>query len=96
MFFVPKRDRSFQINNADFSFFSIQNATGDAVTSATVPTALGSDTHYYLVGNIDSSQIRMAAPNGVNQETVFILIYKVRWLFGKDLKWLENILQKSN
>jgi len=70
VFFVPKSDRSFQINNSDFSFFSIQNANGDAVSSATVPTALGSDTQYYLTGNIDGNQIKMSAPNGVNQETI--------------------------
>ena len=46
VFFVPHRDRSFQINKSDFSFFSIQNANGENVTSATVPTALGSDTNY--------------------------------------------------
>jgi len=66
VFFVPKRDRSFVINNSDFSFFTIENQT-----SATVPTALGSDTQYYLVGQIDNNQIRMAAPNGVNQESIF-------------------------
>ena len=71
VFFVPKRDRSFQINNSDFSFFTIQNANAENVPSATVPTALGADTNYYLVGQIDSNQIKMAAPNGVNQETVF-------------------------
>jgi hypothetical protein len=71
VFFVPKSDRSFEINNSDFSFFSIQTANGDAVSSATVPTALGSDTQYYLTGNIDSNLIRMEAPNGVNQEAVF-------------------------
>jgi len=71
VFFVPKRDRSFQINNSDFSFFTIQNTNAENVPSATVPTALGADTNYYLVGQIDSNQIKMAAPNGVNQETVF-------------------------
>jgi hypothetical protein len=70
VFFVPKRDRIFQINNSDFSFFTIQNVSGETFPSATVPTALGSDTNYYLVGQIDTNQIKMAAPNGVNQETV--------------------------
>lgn len=71
LFVVPKGDRSFQINNSDFTFFNIQNANGESISSATVPTALGSDTHYYLVGTIDSNQIRIAAPNGVNQQTVY-------------------------
>jgi len=66
VFFVPKSDRSFEVKNSDFSFFTIENQT-----SATVPTALGSDTQYYLVGQIDNNQVRIAAPNGVNQETIF-------------------------
>ena len=66
VFFVPNEDRSFQISNTDFSFFSIENAT-----SATVPTALGGDSNYYLTGEIDGNQIRFKAPEGVNQETVF-------------------------
>ena len=70
MFFVPKRDRSFQVNNSDFSFFSIQNAAGETIPSASVPSALGSDTNYYLVGQIDANPIKIAAPNGVNQESI--------------------------
>jgi hypothetical protein len=66
VFFVPKDDRSFQIKNSDFSFFTIENAT-----SATVPTALGGDSQYYLTGQIDDTQIRFQAPDGVDQETVF-------------------------
>lgn len=70
VFFVPHQDRSFQINNSEFSFFSIQNSNGDNVTSATVPTALGSDTNYYLTGQIDTNPIKVSAPNGVNEETI--------------------------
>ena len=70
VFFVPNSDRSFPINNSDFTFFTIQNANGETVPSATVPTALGSDTNYYLVGQIDANQIKMAAPKGVNQESI--------------------------
>ncbi|MEC4005421.1 DUF6588 family protein [Flavobacterium sp. SUN052] len=65
VFFVPKRDRNFQISNSDFSFFTIENQT-----SVTVPTALGNDTQYYLVGQIDNNEVRMQTPKGVNQETV--------------------------
>jgi hypothetical protein len=70
-FFVPKSDRSFEIKNSDFSFFTIQNANGETVSPATVPTALGSETQYLLVGQLDASnQIKMLAPNGVNQESI--------------------------
>lgn len=65
LFFVPKSDRNFQINNSDFSFFTIENAT-----SAIVPTALGNDSQYYLVGQIDNNEVRMETPKGVNQETI--------------------------
>lgn len=66
VFFVPKRDRSFQISNSDFSFFTIENQTG-----ASVPSALGNDNQYYLVGQIDNNEIRMQTPKGVNQESIF-------------------------
>lgn len=66
LFFVPKRDRSFQIQNSDFQFFQIEGAT-----SATVPTALGNDNQVYLVGDLDGQQIRLKTPEGVNQETIF-------------------------
>ena len=65
VFFVPKRDRSFEIKNSDFSFFTIENNS-----SATVPTALGSDSQYYLIGEIDNNQVRIETPKGVNQETI--------------------------
>ncbi|WP_245594760.1 DUF6588 family protein [Flavobacterium limnosediminis] len=66
VFFVPKRDRSFEIKNSDFTFFQIEGAT-----SATVPTALGDDSQVYLVGDLDGEQIRLKTPEGVNQETIF-------------------------
>lgn len=66
VFFVPKRDRSFEIKNSDFSFFQIEGAT-----SATVPTALGNDSQVYLVGDLDGEQIRLKSPEGIDQETVF-------------------------
>lgn len=66
VFFVPKRDRSFEIKNSDFSFFQIE---GEA--SATVPTALGNDSQVYLVGDLDGEQIRLKSPEGIDQETVF-------------------------
>lgn len=65
MFFVPKSDRSFKIQNSDFDFFQIENAT-----SATVPTALGDDNQYFLVGDLNGQQVRLKTPEGVNQESI--------------------------
>ena len=71
VFWVPKSDRSFEIKNSDFSFFTIQNANSDPVSPATVPTALGNDNQYYLVGQLDTNnQIRMETPKGVSQESI--------------------------
>ncbi|KGO97462.1 hypothetical protein Q767_02385 [Flavobacterium enshiense DK69] len=67
IFFVPKRDRSFEIKNSDFSFFQIEGGA----TSTTVPTALGGDSLEYLVGDLDGGQIRLKTPEGVSQETIF-------------------------
>lgn len=65
VFFVPKADRTFQIQNSDFQFFEIEGAT-----SATVPTALGNDNQVYLVGELEGEQIRLKTPEGINQEMV--------------------------
>lgn len=65
VFFVPKSDRTFQIQNSDFQFFEIEGAT-----SATVPTALGNDNQVYLVGELGGEQVRFKTPEGINQESV--------------------------
>lgn len=65
IFFVPKRDRNFQIKNADFQFFEIEGAT-----AATVPTALGNNEQYFLIGEIGGEQVRFETPKGVNQESI--------------------------
>lgn len=65
IFFVPNANRSFSIKNSDFQFFSIENGT-----SATVPTALGSDDQIYLVGTLENQQVRLKTPEGINQEVV--------------------------
>jgi hypothetical protein len=65
IFFVPKADRTFQIQNSDFEFFHIEGAT-----SATVPTSLGNDNQVYLVGELGGEQVRFKTPQGINQETV--------------------------
>ena len=69
IFFVPKSDREFTISNSDFSFFTIENAT-----TAVVPTALGNDAQFWLIGQLDDgenqNQVRLKTPEGINQETV--------------------------
>lgn len=66
LFVVPNRDREFQINNSDFSFFTLENGNSSQV----VPTALGNDNQYYLTGNIDGNAVRLQTPKGINQEQV--------------------------
>ena len=65
-FIVPKSDRSFIINNSDFKFLKLEGTE----TSAEVPTALGNDDSFYLVGDLDGQQVRLKTPKGVNQETI--------------------------
>ncbi|EAZ96069.1 hypothetical protein FBBAL38_01580 [Flavobacteria bacterium BAL38] len=64
-FFVPKKDREFQISNDDFLFFEIENAE-----TAVVPSTLGNDNQVYLVGDLDGQQVRFKTPEGINQEVV--------------------------
>ncbi len=66
LFFVPKADRTFIASNSDFEFFSIEGQN-----SAVVPTALGNDEQYSLVGDLGGSEVRLKSPEGVNEETVF-------------------------
>lgn len=66
LFFVPKSDRTFTISNNDFDFFTIEGQN-----SAQVPTALGNDDQYNLVGDLGGSEVRLKSPEGVNEETVF-------------------------
>jgi hypothetical protein len=66
MFFVPKSDRSFTIANSDFQFLQLEGTQ----TTAIVPTAIGNDDTYYLVGDLDGQQVRLKTPKGVNQETI--------------------------
>jgi hypothetical protein len=82
MFFVPKKDRSFEIKNSDFQFFEIENGT-----SAKVPTALGNDNQIYLVGDLGGDQVRLKTPEGIDQEIVFYpyLQASVGLLFGTEL-----------
>jgi hypothetical protein len=66
LFFVPKLDRTFTASNNDFEFFSIEGQN-----SIEVPTALGNNEQYYLVGDLGGSEVRLKSPEGVNEETVF-------------------------
>ena len=70
IFFVPKSDRKFEIKNSDFTFFSIRDANWNPVTSASVPTALGTNEQLNLVGNIGANQVYLQTPQGVNAEQV--------------------------
>ncbi len=65
-FKVPKSDRSFIINNSDFKFLKLEGTA----TSAEVPTALGNNDTFYLVGDLDGEQVRLKTPKGVNQEYI--------------------------
>ena len=65
LFFTPKRDREFQINNSDFTFFQLENGT-----SAIVPTALGDDYQIYLSGQLGDDTVRIENPEGIDMEVV--------------------------
>lgn len=69
VFFVPRANKSFVINNSDFSFFSIENGT-----SVTVPTSLGNNHQEYLVGYIDDgenqNEVRLKTPQGISMDAV--------------------------
>ena len=65
-FKIPNSDRSFIINNSDFKFLKLEGTA----TSAEVPTALGNDATYYLVGDLAGQQVRLKTPKGVNQEFI--------------------------
>ena len=71
IFFVPKADREFKINNSDFTFFRIYDANWSPVSSTTVPTALGNNQQVNLVGNIGTNQVTLQTPQGVNAEQVY-------------------------
>lgn len=65
-FKVPNSDRSFIINNSDFKFLKLQGTA----TSAEVPTALGNDDTFVLVGDLGGQEVKLKTPKGVNQEFI--------------------------
>lgn len=77
IFFVPNRNREFQIKNDDFALLTIEGAT-----SATIPTALGNGNQLYLSGDLDGETIRIETPKGINQN---IVVYP--HLFGALSLW---------
>ena len=64
VFFVPKSNRTFKIQNSDFKFFSVPNG------SAEVQTALGNGDQITLTGTINNEPVNVKTPEGVNTETV--------------------------
>lgn len=67
LFVVPKSDRSFQINETDFSLMTIQ---GDN-NSWSVPTAFGGESDDVILANLGDSEILIRVPEGVDMETIF-------------------------
>jgi hypothetical protein len=66
LFFVPNRDRTFEIQSSDFSLMTIQGNP----TSLTVPTALGGESSDVLLANLGGNEVQISVPEGVNLETV--------------------------
>lgn len=62
---TPNRKKSFDISNDDFSFFTIEGQS-----NVTVPSALGNDNQYFLVGDLNGSEVRLKTPEGLNQEFI--------------------------
>jgi len=81
-FLVPNKDRQFVINNSDFTFFNIENAS-----SATVPSALGNNNQVNLIGILGTTPVSLKTPEGVNEEVVLYPHFSVSvalW-FGAEL-----------
>jgi hypothetical protein len=66
VFFVPKKDRSFEINESDFSLFTIQGPNSSIV----VPSALGGESSDILLANLGDNEVVITVPKGVNLETI--------------------------
>lgn len=68
VFFVPNRDREFVLNNSDFTFLKIQDAT-----SATIPTALGNGQQINIVDSygIINPNYPIETPEGIDEDRIF-------------------------
>jgi hypothetical protein len=82
VFLVPNSDKTFQLNNSDLSFFSIENSN-----SVEVPSALGNDLQYYMSGDLDGTAVRIETPQGIDQQFVFYphLYGSLTLWYGTDL-----------
>lgn len=65
VFYVPQRDRTFQISNSDLTFFQLEHGQ-----SATVPSALGNEYQLYLKGQLGNDEIEIESPRGIDMEVV--------------------------
>lgn len=71
LFFVPKNDRDFTINNNNFKFFTIKDNAGNIINGdVAVPTVFGNDTQYKMEGTFESAPVKLDTPQGINRETV--------------------------
>ncbi len=68
VFFVPKSDRTFVLNDSDFTFLKIQGAT-----SATIPTALGNGEQINIVDRygVINPNFPIETPKGINENIIF-------------------------
>ena len=92
MFKVPNSDRSFIINNSDFKFLKLEGTA----TSAEVPTALGNDDAFYLVGDLDGQQVRLKTPKGVNQEVITYPYLDVSFALPSGTEVIGRFSTKTN
>ena len=84
VFFVPNKDREFELKNTDFTFLKIQDAT-----SATIPTALGNGKQIKIVdiyGAINPNY-PIETPKGINEDVIIYphLSGSVSLGFGTDV-----------
>ena len=68
VFFVPNSDRTFVLNDSDFTFLKIQDAT-----SATIPTALGNGEQINIVDRygVINPNYPIETPKGINENIIF-------------------------
>ena len=92
MFVVPNSDRNFTINNSDFKFLQLEGTQ----TSAEVPTALGNDDTFYLVGDLDGEQVRLKTPKGVNQEIITYPYLDVSFALPSGTEVIGRFSTKTN
>lgn len=70
IFFVPNRDRNFDISNSNLKFFTLQDKDHNPISNSTVPSALGPKSYTRLVGQIGTSPVSVWSPDGINENYV--------------------------